>query len=91
MKATIVPFLCITLFIAFPELAGAQWATNGNALSTANSHQTSPVATPDGAGGAIVVWQDPAPGLKRPPLTEIELWTVVVPADGSPPPCPQQP
>lgn len=34
------------------------WPVNGSALSTAASDQQIPVAVADGAGGAIVAWQD---------------------------------
>lgn len=42
----------------------AQWAPNGVALCTAAESQTVPAIVSDGAGGAIVVWQDSrsAPG-----------------------------
>ncbi len=35
-----------------------QWTTDGVALCTAARDQTSPSIVPDGAGGAIVTWQD---------------------------------
>jgi hypothetical protein len=35
-----------------------QWTINGVALCTAASYQGNPSIAPDGAGGAIVVWQD---------------------------------
>jgi hypothetical protein len=35
-----------------------QWTGDGVALSTAASDQVSPTIAPDGAGGAIVTWQD---------------------------------
>lgn len=35
-----------------------QWTTNGVAAVTAADHQLYPVVVPDGAGGAIVVWED---------------------------------
>jgi len=34
------------------------WATDGVAICTAAASQTNPVVTPDGAGGAIVAWED---------------------------------
>ncbi|MFN8587099.1 MAG: FlgD immunoglobulin-like domain containing protein [Candidatus Eisenbacteria bacterium] len=36
----------------------AQWTANGVALCTAANEQSHPVITTDGAGGAIVAWQD---------------------------------
>ncbi len=35
-----------------------QWTTNGVALCTATGYQENPTITSDGAGGAIVTWQD---------------------------------
>src|SRR5262249_2685791 len=37
---------------------GALWSINGIALCTATGHQYNPVTTSDGAGGAIVSWED---------------------------------
>ena len=37
----------------------AQWTTDGVALCTATGDQDLPRVAPDGAGGAIVTWQDP--------------------------------
>lgn len=39
-----------------------QWTPNGRAVCTAAGAQVLPVAIPDGAGGAIVVWQDERTG-----------------------------
>jgi hypothetical protein len=51
--------LCAALLLsAQPPKAVAQWAPAGTALSTAPRIQTSPVAVPDGAGGAVVAWVD---------------------------------
>jgi hypothetical protein len=36
----------------------AQWAANGVALCTATGSQLTPRIVPDGAGGAVVVWED---------------------------------
>src|SRR5512134_1478085 len=38
--------------------ADAQWRIDGAPLCTAPSNQFTPVAIPDGAGGAIVAWYD---------------------------------
>lgn len=35
-----------------------QWTTNGVAICTAKGDQTSPTIVSDGAGGAIIAWQD---------------------------------
>ena len=50
--------LAMVLGSIVPAGSHAQWATNGNVVTNANNNQTSPVAVPDGAGGAIIVWQD---------------------------------
>jgi hypothetical protein len=41
-----------------PAASRAQWATDGVPVCAAASHQLSPAAAPDGAGGAILVWAD---------------------------------
>jgi len=41
-----------------------QWTTNGVALAVASGGQTGPVASTDGAGGAIVAWKDQRSGLQ---------------------------
>ncbi len=40
------------------SLGNALWASNGVAVCTAPNGQTAPQITSDGAGGAIVVWED---------------------------------
>ncbi|MBI3193956.1 MAG: hypothetical protein HYZ34_05720, partial [Ignavibacteriae bacterium] len=35
-----------------------QWRVNGNAISSAENYQWFPVITTDGAGGAIITWED---------------------------------
>src|SRR6059036_624922 len=47
--------------VALPAVAGpahAQWTADGVALCTAANDQGAPQITADGAGGAIVTWQD---------------------------------
>jgi hypothetical protein len=41
-----------------PRTAWAEWPAFGRAISTAPNAQEHPVVASDGAGGAIVVWQD---------------------------------
>ena len=50
-------FLLLALS-AFPSLARAQWAGNGNVICTAAGDQSLPAIASDGAGGAFVVWVD---------------------------------
>ena len=40
-----------------------QWTPNGVAICTANDYQQSPIIYSDGAGGAIITWNDPRNGL----------------------------
>jgi hypothetical protein len=48
------------------DLTGAvQWATDGEAVSTADLTQTDPVLCSDGLGGAIVAWTDQRNGLSN--------------------------
>jgi hypothetical protein len=56
MKATPLVILC-ALIIAVPS-AWAYWVPDGVALCTAAGAQISPTITSDGAGGAIVTWDD---------------------------------
>jgi len=44
--------------VVVPALALADWPVFGRALSTAPGNQLGPVIAPDGAGGAVVAWQD---------------------------------
>ena len=49
----------VDIFVQRINAAGVpQWTANGVALCTAAHDQTGPKITPDGAGGAIVVWSD---------------------------------
>jgi predicted lipoprotein with Yx(FWY)xxD motif len=54
-----------------------QWTADGVALCTAGSDQPSPTITSDGAGGAIVTWQD----LRNGPA---DIYAQRVSADGAP-------
>lgn len=55
-----LPFLLILLsgIVLPPASVRAQWAANGVSLSAAANSQQLPSSIPDGAGGAIVAWQD---------------------------------
>jgi len=44
--------------LVLPTLATAQWQADGNEICVEQNLQTQPVAIPDGAGGAIIVWID---------------------------------
>ncbi len=56
-----------------------QWGGNGVALSTARNDQSFPVISTDGAGGAIVAWQDLRPG-----GGDIDIYAQRVNAAGTP-------
>ena len=50
--------LALLLLVLVPVTSHAQWIFNGKPISTATNTQTAPVAVSDGAGGAIITWQD---------------------------------
>ncbi len=56
-----VSLLVLSAFFP-PTLALAQWQPNGVAISTAGVDQWPPVIASDGAGGAIMAWQDNSTG-----------------------------
>ena len=52
-------FTALVCLLAFtPVAAWAQWHTNGAVVCGATNAQSSVLAVPDGAGGAILVWVD---------------------------------
>jgi hypothetical protein len=58
----------------------ALWTANGVALCVAAAQQTDPAIVPDGAGGAVVVWQDDRGGnndiyAQRVGATGVARWT----------------
>ena len=58
MRSTLAA-LTLAVGLAFPPPgAQAQWTTNGVALCATANDQLFPTITSDGAGGAIVTWQD---------------------------------
>jgi len=55
------------LCLLFPAFLSAQWSTDpahNNAICTAAGDQTLPVTASDGAGGAIIAWNDGRVGLR---------------------------
>ena len=54
--------LSVSLFVlstlVHPSISRAQWQPDGAAVSTALGNQDTPTIISDGAGGAIVTWQD---------------------------------
>jgi hypothetical protein len=58
MKTTLALFLLFFAAISAPAISRAQWAVDGNPLSNAPIDQLDAAVVSDGAGGAIVAWQD---------------------------------
>lgn len=54
--------LILALVLVIPVIANAQWINNGTAICLAGGGQYFPVPAPDGAGGAIITWQDSRSG-----------------------------
>ena len=50
--------LFFSILCWFSTTAFAQWSHNGNTIAIAPANQQQPKAISDGAGGAIIVWQD---------------------------------
>lgn len=50
--------LAIVVAMSAPHPAAASWPTNGRAIVTAATTQQHPAIASDGAGGAIITWQD---------------------------------
>jgi hypothetical protein len=57
MKNSLLPLFRI-LIILSPSLASAQWQLNGTVVCDEGGSQSLPAIVTDGAGGAIVVWED---------------------------------
>jgi hypothetical protein len=68
--------------VATPSHAAGltQWTTNGVAVCTAAGNQQNPQLAPDGAGGAIITWQD------RRGSTVDDIYALRLRADGTPAP-----
>jgi Calx-beta domain-containing protein/beta-propeller uncharacterized protein DUF5122 len=57
-RALLLLSLSAFIVLVVPSVGEAQWVTDGRALCTANGNQVGPAIISDGAGGAIVTWQD---------------------------------
>lgn len=66
------------LLIGFPSTARSEWTADGVAVCTAIYNQTDPKLATDGAGGAIVTWQDFRPG------GDFDIFVQRIDADGVP-------
>ena len=51
-------WMCVWVFAASSTCALASWEEDGNAICAATNGQNYPQSTSDGAGGAIITWQD---------------------------------
>src|SRR5437867_6075918 len=58
--------LSATVALLVPEVGEAKWVVDGIPLCAASGDQMFPTAVSDGAGGAIVAWQDARGG---PPIS----------------------
>ncbi len=79
MKAIIVTvagILAALCSLAAP-LAQAAWVPNGTSVCVASGDQIDPVVIADGAGGAIIIWQDQRNGL------DYDIYAQRLNADGS--------
>jgi hypothetical protein len=61
-KALLVALTVVVLALLPSACAFASWQVNGNPISTATGTQQEPQIISDGAGGAIVTWQDQRSG-----------------------------
>ncbi|MBU1944348.1 MAG: hypothetical protein KKE36_11830 [Actinobacteria bacterium] len=61
--AVVLCALLLVTFLATASLAGTRWTQNGVAVATGNGDQDVIAVVTDGAGGAIVVWQDDEGGI----------------------------
>jgi hypothetical protein len=50
--------LAVIVAMSTPRPAAATWPTNGRAIVTATTTQVHPAIATDGAGGAVITWQD---------------------------------
>jgi hypothetical protein len=57
MKTRVATLLSLSLLL-HPALSLAQWIQDGAPISRAYAHQFDPVIVSDGAGGAIIAWED---------------------------------
>lgn len=58
MKTQLAASLLIIAIVVHPNVGQAGWATNGNIVSASVTDQVDEAITSDGAGGAIVAWED---------------------------------
>ncbi|HKW15466.1 MAG TPA: FlgD immunoglobulin-like domain containing protein [Candidatus Krumholzibacteria bacterium] len=58
MKTQLAASLLFFSIVVHPGTSRAAWVTNGNALCTFATDQVDEAIVSDGAGGAIVVWED---------------------------------
>ena len=56
--ARFIPFALAGSLLLLPLSARAQWALNGNPVSTVANSENFASAVPDGSGGAFILWED---------------------------------
>jgi len=78
MRSAWMCLIGLTLLGGFAGNAFAGWVYNGNPVCTAVNHQTTARIAPDGAGGAIVVWEDFRS------LTDYDIYAQRLDGDGVP-------
>ncbi|MEI6845993.1 MAG: hypothetical protein WCK36_02980, partial [Candidatus Firestonebacteria bacterium] len=57
-KRILCLFACLLIGVSNYAYSGTKWANNGAVVCTAVSDRDTPVTVSDGAGGAIIAWQD---------------------------------
>lgn len=53
-----IAFLISSILLADIQAVNAAWVEDGNPICTGAGRQANPCIVPDGAGGAIIVWED---------------------------------
>ena len=65
-KVVIIMMVLMALLIALPATAGTRWDTAGSVVTTAEREQRNPKIVSDGAGGAIIAWENNTDGQYHP-------------------------
>jgi len=78
MRLPLFLFAVVSLIIASVSPARADWALDGSPVSAAANAQINPTIVSDGAGGAIIAWQDYRGG------TNLDIYAQRVDGSGTP-------
>ncbi|HET6348570.1 MAG TPA: T9SS type A sorting domain-containing protein [Candidatus Krumholzibacteria bacterium] len=73
---TLLTVICLSLFPSRSSFA--QWTVDGGAVCTLAGGQHHPVAVADGAGGALIAWEDS----RNSPVSGIDVYAQHIDADG---------